>query len=373
MKSLVLDGIIASRNGHILLELIHLELIAGQSIGIVADRPENLELLLDVLSGFERPDRGRVLWDGRPSPLRDRVRRVGVVRETPTLVGTLPVLDNLFLSNPRMHSRLGFLQLNQRRNHARGVLKQLATDADLAAPAWRSDPVSRVLLDVARVLIQDPPCLVFQGVTKSMSLIQYEAFTAVLQDLKRRRRSVVLVPSNADDIRKLIDRLYILQGTGLYAVDDAQDWTDEQLNGLLTGGGQKRARTALDPIFRVMETLRERYAEPEIDFEGLADEIGMSYDNFRRKFKQQTGVPPLQFFLSVKVEKAKELLSYTDLEVKDIAVSLGFPDPYYFSRFFRERTGLAPVQFRRGVPEQDEIPFRREKTPIWSKLGLRKP
>jgi len=347
MKSLLLDGIIASRNGHTLLELIRLELVAGQTIGIVADRPENLELLLDVIGGFARPDRGRVLWDGKPSSPQQRVRQVGVVRETPTLVATLPVLDNLFLSNPRLHSRLGFLLQRQRRNHARAVLRQLATDADLGAPAGRSDPASRALLDVARVLIQDPPCVVFQGVTNSLSLIQYEAFAAVLQDLKRRKRSVVLVPGNADDIRKLVDRLYLLQGTGLYTVE-AQDWTDEHLNSLLTGGSNKRARTALDPIFRVMETLRERYAEAEVDFEALADDIGMSYDNFRRKFKQQTGVPPLQFFLSVKADKAKELLSFTDLEVKDVAIRLGFPDPYYFSRFFRERVGQAPLQFRRG-------------------------
>ena len=355
MKSLVLDGVIASRNGHVLLELIHLELAAGQTVGIVADRPENLGLLLDVLGGFERTDRGRVLWDGRPSADRERVRSVGVVRETPTLVGTLSVLDNLFLSNTRLFSRLGFLQLNQRRRHARAVLRQLATDADLTSPVYRTDPLSRVLLDVARVLIQDPPCVVFQGVTKSMSLIQYEAFASVLQDLKRRRRGILLVPGNAEDIRRLIDRLYILQGTGLYAVDDAGDWTDEQLNGLFVGGGKKRARTALDPIFRAMESLRERFAEPEVDFEALASEIGMSYDNFRRKFKLHTGVPPLQFFLSVKVDKAKELLSFTDFEVKDIAVRLGFPDPYYFSRFFRERTNLSPLQFRRG-PEHEGFP-----------------
>jgi AraC-like DNA-binding protein/ABC-type branched-subunit amino acid transport system ATPase component len=368
---LVLDGIIASRNGHILLELIHLELAAGQSIGIVADRPENLGLLLDVISGFERADRGRVLWDGRVSPDRRRVRQVGVVRETPTLVGTLPVLDNLFLSNPGLYSRLGFLQLSQRRRHARGVLRQLATDADLASPLHRTDPLSRVLLDVARVLIQDPPCLVFQGVTKSMSLIQYEAFATVLQDLKRRKRGILLVPGNAEDIRRLIDRLYILQGTGLYAVDDARDWTDEQLNGLFVGGGKKRARTALDPIFRAMESLRERYAEPEIDFEALAGEIGMSYDNFRRKFKQHTGVPPLQFFLAVKVDKAKELLSFTDFEVKDIAVSLGFPDPYYFSRFFRERTEVSPMQYRHGS-EHEGFPNSRKKTPKFSKMDFEK-
>ncbi len=236
---------------------------------------------------------------------------------------------------------------------------------------YRTDPLSRVLLDVARVLIQDPPCLVFQGVTKSMSLIQYEAFAAVMQDLKKRKRGILLVPGNAEDIRRLIDRLYILQGTGLYIVDDASDWTDEQLNSLFVGGGKKRARTALDPIFRAMESLRERYAEPEIDFEALASEIGMSYDNFRRKFKQHTGVPPLQFFLSVKVEKAKELLSFTDFEVKDIAVSLGFPDPYYFSRFFRERTEVSPIQYRHG-PEQDSFPNSRKKTPKFSKMDTEK-
>jgi transcriptional regulator GlxA family with amidase domain len=89
----------------------------------------------------------------------------------------------------------------------------------------------------------------------------------------------------------------------------------------------------------------------DLDFQELAKEIGMGYDNFRRRFKQLVGMSPHQYFITQKVERAKELLLFTDLEIKDVALQLGFSDPYYFSRFFKERTNTSPAHFRKGDRE----------------------
>ena len=85
-----------------------------------------------------------------------------------------------------------------------------------------------------------------------------------------------------------------------------------------------------------------------IDFIAMAEELGMSYSKFRRDFKIQTGLAPLQYHLLLKIEKAKELLINTDLKAKEIAYKLGFESDYYFCRLFKQKTGMAPVQFRVG-------------------------
>ncbi len=82
------------------------------------------------------------------------------------------------------------------------------------------------------------------------------------------------------------------------------------------------------------------------DLEALAHECGMGYSTFRRHFKRVTGYGPKEFVLRVRLSKAKELLAFTSQSVADVAVAVGFDDPYYFSRLFHIKEGLSPTLFR---------------------------
>lgn len=83
-----------------------------------------------------------------------------------------------------------------------------------------------------------------------------------------------------------------------------------------------------------------------IDLKQLASELEVSYSKFRLDFKKQTGVSPLQYHLLLKIEKSKELLLNTKNPQKEIAYQLGFESNYYFSRLFKQKTGMTPKQFR---------------------------
>lgn len=83
-----------------------------------------------------------------------------------------------------------------------------------------------------------------------------------------------------------------------------------------------------------------------IDLEKIASEFKISYSKFRIDFKKQTGTSPLQYFLLLKIEKAKNLLLRTNKTQKEIAFSLGFESYNYFNRIFKQKTGLTPKQFR---------------------------
>jgi AraC-like DNA-binding protein len=55
---------------------------------------------------------------------------------------------------------------------------------------------------------------------------------------------------------------------------------------------------------------------------------------------------PNQYHLEVKIEKAKELLTITDLSIKEIASDLGYDNQNYFSNLFSKRVGCSPSSFR---------------------------
>lgn len=84
----------------------------------------------------------------------------------------------------------------------------------------------------------------------------------------------------------------------------------------------------------------------EIDFEKLARVKGIGYSTFRRYFKQATGLPPREYLQNLRISRAKELLVFTGDTIKQIALTTGFRDPYYFSRVFHAEVGLSPTEFR---------------------------
>lgn len=354
MRVLQVEGLSAAREGHVLLDQIRLEIRQGQITGLIADNPDRLNFLINILGGIEAERSGKVLYGGKDWTPRQRLRGVGIAREQVSLVDSLTVLDNLYLSNNRLHSWFGLIQTDRRVAHAKAVLRRLAFPATLDQTVQKIDPSARVMLDLARIVIQDPTCYIFHGITRAMGLRQYDAFVALVKELRASGKGLLMVPINAGDVRALVDRLYFLQGSQLFEIDQPKSLTDEELHDFFLGQGKSLYKTASDPIQRAKQFLDGQAAAPEVDFPALADTVAMSYDNFRRRFKNQLGISPHQYLLQVKIDRAKELLLFTDSEVKDIAQQVGFPDPYYFSKVFKDKTGVSPLRFRTGLAETSD-------------------
>jgi ABC-type sugar transport system ATPase subunit len=345
-RLLRVEALSKQRDGYPILERASMEAGPGQALGLVSESRERLSALIDILGGASSEDSGRILVGERELSPGRRLERVGVARERPALVGKLTVLDNIFLGNMRKRVRFGFLDLGRMRSEAAEALRRVESPLPLRAQLDSLMPAARVMVDIARVLVKDCDCLVFDSVTRSMNVRQYEAFAGIVRALKARGRCVILVPLNAQDVRTLVDRLYLLAGTELKEIEGARELGDAELNGLFLHGEKGGLKSISDPVYKARLLMEERAEEGDIDLHEVAGAVFMSYDNFRRKFKAQTGLSPNQYFIRLKIERAKELLDFTDLEIKEIAERLGFSDPYYFSRVFKDWEGLSPLRHR---------------------------
>lgn len=84
-----------------------------------------------------------------------------------------------------------------------------------------------------------------------------------------------------------------------------------------------------------------------VNVEKLAGDLHVGYSYFRQMFRKYTGISPIQYHLSLRIQKAKDLLVSTDLSFKEIANELGFESYFYFSRIFKDKTGQSPMEFRK--------------------------
>lgn len=84
----------------------------------------------------------------------------------------------------------------------------------------------------------------------------------------------------------------------------------------------------------------------ELHMEDVATQAGMGYSKFRRKFKDYTGYAPAQYFLRLKMERAKDYLLNTPLSCKEIAYRVGFDSTPHFGKMFRLYQGQTPIEYR---------------------------
>ena len=101
----------------------------------------------------------------------------------------------------------------------------------------------------------------------------------------------------------------------------------------------------VDLISRARLRIREAL-ESDLTIQQIAEEMGISYSNFRKLFKEHTGMSPAIYQQDLRLQRAKELLTTTDLTIKEIAYRLNFESPDYFSYKFKAQTGRRPTELR---------------------------
>lgn len=84
----------------------------------------------------------------------------------------------------------------------------------------------------------------------------------------------------------------------------------------------------------------------ELTLEGVAKQVNVSPNYFSALFRRTVGCTFREHLCRVRVEESKRLLLSTQYSLKEIAVAVGFSDQSYFSKVFKQHTGLSPGQYR---------------------------
>ena len=94
-----------------------------------------------------------------------------------------------------------------------------------------------------------------------------------------------------------------------------------------------------------IEFMKENLHKP-LKIEDLANHQYLSVSRFSEVFKENTGYPPIHYFIKLKVQKSCQFLYFTDKSIKEICLIVGFRDQYYFSRMFKKIMGVPPSKYK---------------------------
>lgn len=98
----------------------------------------------------------------------------------------------------------------------------------------------------------------------------------------------------------------------------------------------------LEPVLRYIHENLSR----EITLADLAEAAHLEKTYFTKKFKRLTGTSPMQYVRNARIEKAMDLLAYSDSTITQIAAEMGFQSIHHFSNLFLKYTGVSPRKYK---------------------------
>jgi AraC-like DNA-binding protein/ligand-binding sensor domain-containing protein len=103
----------------------------------------------------------------------------------------------------------------------------------------------------------------------------------------------------------------------------------------------------LDPTLqRVMQFIEDNISNSDASVGDMASAAATSRSGLQRKLKQAMGITPQDLLREARIKRACQLLRQTDKNVSEVAYACGFSDPKYFSRSFKQSTGMSPTEYK---------------------------
>jgi two-component system response regulator YesN len=173
--------------------------------------------------------------------------------------------------------------------------------------------------------------------TKVIILSGYGEFSYAQKALQLRVAAYLLKPVTPEDL--------------LVSVADAvRSLEDEKEKARRLGELPAETVEGRAVIRRAREYLEQFYGDHETSLETMADHLGLTAAYLSRLFKVETGRNYSEELAALRIEKAKELLTRTNLRSSEVGQRVGYANPQYFATAFRKATGVSPSEYREAAP-----------------------
>jgi simple sugar transport system ATP-binding protein len=188
----------------------------AENVALLGDNGAGKSTLVKIMSGVVQPDRGEILWNGRPMLLTDRSRSAQLGIETifqdSGLVGSMTIARNIFLGR-ELTNRLGLMRHREMRRISADVLKSVVSiegidSADKLVENLSGGQAQAVA--IARAVHFKRTLLVLDEPTSALAVRATEALFAYLRSLRASGLSSVLVTHNLYDAYRICDRFVVL-------------------------------------------------------------------------------------------------------------------------------------------------------------------
>lgn len=110
-----------------------------------------------------------------------------------------------------------------------------------------------------------------------------------------------------------------------------------------------RKSTETDYIMQARDYIERNFRQVSCTVKSVADKVQIDRTYLYRLFKEETGFSVIEYINNCRIGRACTMLNNTNVQIKDVALSVGFSDQLYFSKVFRKLKGITPTEYRKST------------------------
>jgi rhamnose transport system ATP-binding protein len=262
------------------LEGVRLDLHLGEVHCLAGENGAGKSTLIKILTGAHSRDRGSYLVEGHevgnPTPAQARAAGIGVVYQELSLLPHLSVAENLLMG--RLPNRRGVTRPGELKRRAREMLARVdLDDLDPATPIAELSLAVRQLVEIAKVLGQNPRVLIFDEPTTALSESETRALLGRIKQLRDDGHAIMYISHHLEEMFEIGDRVTVLRDGKFAATGPMRDYDHDSLIATMVGRKIESLypasnRTIGEPRLTVRD-LRPAGAAGTINFTVRAGEI----------------------------------------------------------------------------------------------------
>jgi simple sugar transport system ATP-binding protein len=232
---------------------INLHLRKGEVLGLLGDNGAGKSTLIKTISGFQKPDEGRLIVKGEEVELRsvDHARSLGIdcVYQDLALVNELSVYHNMFLKREKRHGRLPFLANRAMRREAREALDQIGVNVPrLDVPVAKLSGGQRQAIAVARTVNSDADIILLDEPLAAMGAKEGAMILDLVARLRAEGRvSIIMIAHNYVHVLQSCDRVNLIQDGEITFDKPTGETSVEELNEIVVEEYRRARLAAIGP------------------------------------------------------------------------------------------------------------------------------
>lgn len=220
------------------LDHVDFDLYEGEVHVLLGENGAGKSTLVKILSGVYTKDSGKIVIQGEAvdnlDPKRAQKRGIGLVHQELSLVPSLSVAENIFLGD-LPHNRFGMVNWPQAHRQARERLSDLGVRIDPQTLIRELDVSEQQLVEITRILTQQPRILLLDEPTSALSEAERERLFDIIDRLRERGIGIVYITHQLREVPRIGDRVTVLRDGEVVGTRPVEDIDEDTLVRMMVG------------------------------------------------------------------------------------------------------------------------------------------
>ena len=264
---------------------VDLEARSGEVLALLGTNGAGKSTLMNILCGLFKQNSGEIELDGKVvsfnNPTEAAEAGIAFVQQEMTLMPTMSIVDNLFLTNYK--KKAGLIQYKELKEKCKEALAKLGCNYDPDTLIQNLGAGDRQLVQITRSLLMDPHIIIFDEATSSLTPREKQRLFKVIRSLRDSGATIIYITHMMDEISEICDKLMVLRDGVRSGMMDAKEYNKAELVSTMVGDKAKEMNSAHrtvksfenSPVYMKVDHWTETGVVSDISFELHSGEVAI--------------------------------------------------------------------------------------------------